>query len=101
MAFDIARPFDFICSKDSETNIFEGGLVNQPELVIYSDCNMVNTPVGVNLACLSETIALALDNADGHYSIGKTLDYNQAYTIFKLAQSHGFSPVTYAQIKKN
>ncbi len=59
---------------------------------------MVNAPVGVNLACLSETIALALDNADGHYSIGKTLDYSQARIILELARTHGFSPVTYAQI---
>ena len=75
VAFDTARPFDFIRSEECVAKVYEGGLVAQPERVRYSDQNMIDAPVGVNLACLSETIVLALDRADGHYSIGKAMSF--------------------------
>jgi predicted amino acid dehydrogenase len=93
IVFDAARPFDFY--RDSQHHIYEGGLVAQPEQVNYSDCNMVGTPLGVNLACLSETIALALDRVETHQSVGKSIDYQSARKILKIAMQHGFEPVQY------
>ncbi|MGH2414145.1 MAG: hypothetical protein ACRDEA_10730, partial [Microcystaceae cyanobacterium] len=38
--FDTARPFDFIRSEYSKTYVFEGGLISQPEAILFGDCNM-------------------------------------------------------------
>ena len=92
IAIDTARPFDFIVPPGSQVEVIEGGLVRQPHAVLYGDCNMVGCPAGINLACLSETIVLALSGASGHFSIGKSIGYGEARMIFNLALAHGFSP---------
>ncbi|WP_445496103.1 aminotransferase class III-fold pyridoxal phosphate-dependent enzyme [Photorhabdus sp. SF281] len=94
IVFDAARPFDFI--RDGNHHVYEGGLVYQPEKVTYSDCNLIDVPAGVNLACLSETIAVALEQVSVHQSIGKSIDYNDALAIRDIARKHGFIPVQYA-----
>lgn len=86
---DVARPSDF---KGSYQNLVEGGIVKQPEAVRYGDCNMVHTDTGYNLACLSETISLALSNANGHYSIGLDVSYKDALAIHYDALKNGFVP---------
>jgi hypothetical protein len=48
-------------------------------------------PPGVNLACLSESIVLALEGAKRHYSLGNRIDYREALAIFDAALKHGFS----------
>ncbi len=78
---DAARPFDFVVDEGFQGELVEGGLVQQPNPCVYGDCNMVGCPVGVNLACLSETIVLALSRAEGHYSIGKSISYHEARNI--------------------
>ncbi len=95
IVFDAARPFDFI--RDGNHQIYEGGLVYQPEKVTYSDCNVIDVPAGVNLACLSETIAVALEGVSVHQSIGKSIDYNDALAIRDIARKHGFIPVQYSR----
>ncbi|WP_434526834.1 aminotransferase class III-fold pyridoxal phosphate-dependent enzyme [Photorhabdus asymbiotica] len=95
VVFDAARPFDFI--RDGNRHIYEGGLVHQPEKVTYSDCNLIDVPAGVNLACLSETIAVALEGVTVHQSIGKSIDYNDALAIRDIARKHGFVPVQYTR----
>jgi acetylornithine/succinyldiaminopimelate/putrescine aminotransferase/predicted amino acid dehydrogenase len=93
IVFDAARPFDFIANNDF--TIYEGGLVTQPNTTYYSDCNMVKSPPGINLACLSETIALALDAAGDRVSLGKSVNYANASSILDIALSQGFTPVRY------
>lgn len=93
LVFDAARPFDFV--NDDDFKIYEGGLVRQPNEVFYSDCNMVKAPAGINLACLSETIALALDNTEEHQSIGKSIDFKKASNILNIAKKQGFKSVNY------
>lgn len=90
---DAARPFDFVVDEGFQGELVEGGLVQQPNPCVYGDCNMVGCPVGVNLACLSETIVLALSRAEGHYSIGKSISYHEARNILSLAEAYGFRPV--------
>jgi acetylornithine/succinyldiaminopimelate/putrescine aminotransferase/predicted amino acid dehydrogenase len=94
IVFDTARPFDFY--RDGLHPIYEGGLVRQPQTLNYSDCNMVGTPPGVNLACLSETIALALERVETHQSLGKNIDYHNAKQVLSIARRHGFEPVQYS-----
>lgn len=88
--FDTARPFDFIPSENNKTYVFEGGLVNQPEAIVFGDCNMIGSPAGINLACLSETIALTMEDVSCSYSIGKQISYQEAKTVFEIATRHGF-----------
>ena len=88
--FDTARPFDFIPSENNKTYVFEGGLISQPEATVFGDCNMIGTPPGVNLACLSETIALTMEDVNRSYSIGKQISYQEAKTVFEIATRHGF-----------
>ena len=90
---DVARPSDLVNS-DGHVRVLEGGLVIQPERVIYGDRNITGTPAGVNLACLSETIALTLEGCSGHYSLGKSIRYHHAVRVQKIAQRHGFYPVS-------
>lgn len=92
--FDVARPFDFVETQNS-SQILEGGLVRQPQATTYTDNNLIGTPEGVNLGCLSETIALALDSAQGRFSIGKSIPYEQARKIYQTARDHGFSAHSY------
>lgn len=93
IVFDAARPFDFVA--DQPFKVFEGGLVRQPNRVMYSDCNMVRATAGVNLACLSETLALALEDVEQHQSLGKTISYHHASQILEIALKHGFQAVEY------
>ena len=99
-AIDVARPFDFISSARSKAQVIEGGLVYQPGFHVYGDNNMTGSPPGVNLACLSETIVLALSRVSGHFSIGKSLDHRQAKDILKLALAHDFHPVLWQESKQ-
>ena len=69
--------------------------MRQPNRVMYSDCNMVRATAGVNLACLSETLALALEDVEQHQSLGKTISYHQASQILDIALKHGFQAVEY------
>jgi len=91
--FDTARPFDVIDTSHSGVRIFEGGLVYQPEPVLFGDCNMIGSPAGLNLACLSETIALTMEGVDRDYSIGRTIPHAEALQVHAIATRHGFSAV--------
>jgi predicted amino acid dehydrogenase len=51
VVFDLARPFDFTAAPDSNIQVFEGGLVNMPETVMWGDTNVAHHPAGINLAC--------------------------------------------------
>lgn len=95
IAIDTARPFDFIVQPGQRVQVLEGGLVIQPEPLRYGDCNMVGLPAGVNLACLSETIALAIEGCEGRFSVGKSIDYAQARYITDIARKQGFRPLGY------
>ena len=91
--FDTARPFDVVDTSDSGVRLFEGGLVYQPERVSFGDCNMIGSPAGLNLACLSETIALTMEGVERDYSIGRTIPYAEALEVRAIAARHGFSAV--------
>jgi hypothetical protein len=89
--FDVARPFDFIRDESGE-NIIEGGLVRLPDSrVNLSDSNIIGCDPGINLACLSETIALSMENVDQSYSLGREIQYEHAKQVLSIAQKHGFN----------
>jgi len=101
IAVDTARPFDFIVKPGQKAQVLEGGLVVQPKALRYGDCNMVGLPPGVNLACLSETIALSMADCEGRFSIGRSIKYSQARDIIDVARNQGFRPLGYPTATKN
>lgn len=92
--FDTARPFDVI-GHGSEAitgvTVYEGGLVDQPGETAFGDCNMIGSRPGVNLACLSETIALAMEGVVRNYSVGPNIPFLEAKAVFGFAAKHGFT----------
>jgi acetylornithine/succinyldiaminopimelate/putrescine aminotransferase/predicted amino acid dehydrogenase len=91
---DVARPLDVLnrVHRRSDLVVFEGGLIKLPTEVRFGEQNVLGCPTGVNLACLSECIVLAMEGATRNYSIGNRIDYAEALSIFEAARRHGFTP---------
>ena len=90
IAFDAARPFDFIIGKNNKPIVIEAGLVEQPFQVRYGDCNMQVEQTGMMLGCFTETIVLAMEGVSKNYSIGKEIPYSEYETIRTMSIKHGF-----------
>lgn len=92
---DSARPLDVLASVRShrpDTLVYEGGVMQLPGPISFGRQNVLGYPRGLNLACLSETITLALEGPVKHYSLGNRIDYDEAVWIFEAASRHGFTP---------
>ena len=91
---DAARPPDLKASVREERPdvlVFEGGVVRFVEPYKFGRANILGFDPSLNLACLSETIALAMSGARRSCSLGNRIAYDQALRIYRLALSHGFS----------
>lgn len=89
---DVARPADVapeVLEQRDDVLLLEGGLVEYPEAVSFGP-NM-GYRKGVNLACLTETILLALDEDYQDYSLGRKLSLDTIQYFRSLADKHGFS----------
>ncbi|HEX3010555.1 MAG TPA: aminotransferase III, partial [Syntrophomonadaceae bacterium] len=87
---DVARPADVapeVYERD-DVLVLEGGLVQYPDTVCFG-ANLGYRD-GVNLACLSETVLLALEGDCRDYSIGSRLTLETIQYLRALAQKHGF-----------
>lgn len=69
--------------------ILEGGLVEFPQPVHFGP-NVLGFRPGVNLACLAETMLLALEGDTSHHSIGQTIPLAEALWLEQVARRHGF-----------
>lgn len=90
---DAARPPDVRVDVDKNRDdvlVYEGGLLKTMENVSFGKDNTVGLPSGTNLACLSETIVLALSGVDKNYSIGLDVPLAEAKYVFDKAIEHGF-----------
>lgn len=90
---DVARPADitmYLANARPDVFVYEGGLVKLPENLSLGTQNLVRCPPGVNLACLSETMVLALAGKDRDYSVGMTTPLEEALEVYQLAKEHGF-----------
>ncbi len=87
---DVARPADVAPSvyKRNDVLILEGGLVQYPDNISFG-ANLGYRD-GVSLACLSETVLLALEGACQDYSIGNKLPLETVHYLRSLALKHGF-----------
>jgi len=88
---DVARPADVapeVIEQRQDVLILEGGLVQLPDNICFGP--NLGYRDGVNLACLSETILLALEGDFKDYSIGNKLSLETVQYLRSLARKHGF-----------
>jgi predicted amino acid dehydrogenase len=91
---DAARPPDLKSSvrKDRpDVLVFEGGVVKFVEPYLFGRANILGFDQTLNLACLSETVTLAMSGVKQSYSLGNRISYEQAQRVYRLALSHGFA----------
>jgi len=89
---DVARPADVapeVYHQRNDVLVLEGGLVQYPDDICFG-ANLGYRD-GVNLACLSETVLLALEGICRDYSIGNVLPLDTIQYLRGLAHKHGFS----------
>lgn len=92
---DVSRPLDMLHQlreHRSDVWAYEGGVVRLPEEIAFGRQNVLGYPKGLNLACLSETITLAMEGAHRHHSLGSRIEIDEARRIAVAAQAHGFEP---------
>jgi acetylornithine/succinyldiaminopimelate/putrescine aminotransferase/predicted amino acid dehydrogenase len=90
---DVAKPADVarsVLARRDDVLVFDGGLVRYPQPIAFGQ-NM-GYPAGVNLACLTETIVLALEGVrEGRFGVGLASDLvDEVPRIREAARRHGF-----------
>lgn len=88
---DVARPADVapeVYKQRDDVLILEGGLVQYPEPIAFGP--NLGYRDGVNLACLSETVLLALEGDFRDCSIGSKLSLETLEYMRMLGKKHGF-----------
>jgi predicted amino acid dehydrogenase len=88
----VARPADVAPECYEERNdvlILEGGLVQYPDTISFGP--NLGYRDGVNVACLSETILLALEGDYNDYSIGSKMPLETIEYMRWLGAKHGFT----------
>jgi len=88
---DVARPADVsraVLESRRDVLVIEGGLVSYPDKICFGQ-NIGYEP-GVNLACLSETMLLALEGDYRDFSIGTKISVEEVRYLKELAAKHGF-----------
>jgi acetylornithine/succinyldiaminopimelate/putrescine aminotransferase/predicted amino acid dehydrogenase len=90
---DVARPLDVLAGlkgKRRDVFVYEGGVMKLPENLSFGAQNVLGYPRGYNLACLSETMVLAMEGTQRSHSLGSQIDYDEALSIHDKARCHGF-----------
>lgn len=88
---DVALPHD-VCREVAELRddvlVIEGGLVEVPGDVNFNF--NFGYPPTVALACMSETMILALEQRYENFSLGRRIEADRIVEITELAKNHGF-----------
>jgi acetylornithine/succinyldiaminopimelate/putrescine aminotransferase/predicted amino acid dehydrogenase len=69
--------------------VVEGGLVELPQPIHFGP-NVQGFQPGINLACLAETMLLAVEGNPTDHGIGQTSPLEEALRVAALADRHGF-----------
>jgi len=73
--------------------VIDGGRVALPDPTIrFGVGNLQNLPAGVTLACLAETILMALEGDQRDHGIGDVIDVAEVDQVMARAERHGFRP---------
>ncbi len=89
---DVARPRDVserVSKERKDVLVIDGGVVAVPGN-LEMDFNL-GLPKGIVLACMAETMILALEERYEPFTIGKEITVEQVEEIKALAEKHGFS----------
>jgi predicted amino acid dehydrogenase len=71
--------------------VFDGGLVSWPDPAARVGAgNLLGLPDGVQLACLSETVLLALAGDHADHGIGDDVPVSEVDYVMGLAERYGF-----------
>jgi predicted amino acid dehydrogenase len=96
---DVARPFDTPAAmrRREDIVVIDGGLVALPGTPRSIGAgNVQGQPPGIALACLAETILLALAGTARDHGVGEDLDVTEVDAMLALAQHHGFALADHA-----
>jgi len=88
---DVARPRDVasqVAEKRKDVLVIEGGLVKIPGN-IETNLN-IGYPADVTLACMAETMILALEGKFESFTLGREITVEQVDEIKQLGEKHGF-----------
>lgn len=88
---DVARPRDVsarVAQVRDDVLVIEGGLVEMPGEVDFG--LDFGYPPGIGLACMAETMMLALEGRFEDYTVGRELTLEQVEETGRLAKKHGF-----------
>lgn len=91
---DVARPADVSPEVRGRRDVIvlDGGLVALPDPSLrFGAGNLQGLPSGIQLACLSETILLALSGQARDVGVGDEIALSDAEWIAGLAAEHGFT----------
>ncbi|NCO66045.1 MAG: hypothetical protein AUK32_07385 [Candidatus Aquicultor secundus] len=88
---DVARPRDvaeLVVKRRKDVLVIDGGIVKVPGQVdIHA---LTGLPKGTALACMAETMMLALEGKYESYSIGKDISLDKVNETLAFAKKHGF-----------
>jgi predicted amino acid dehydrogenase len=95
---DVARPRDVSAAVSKERDdvlVIEGGVVKVPGKMFAKKWEQEEEfkfgfPTGTAYACMSETMALALEGRYESFTLGKEVSVTQVDEIFALCNRHGF-----------
>lgn len=88
---DVARPRDVskkVAEQRDDVLVIEGGMVEVPGNVNFNF--NFGYPPKLALACMAETMILALEGRFENYTLGRDLTLEQVEEIGRLARKHGF-----------
>lgn len=91
---DVARPPDVAPDVRARRDVvvLDGGLVSLPDPSLrFGLGNLQGLPTGVQLACLCETIVLALAGVERDVGVGDEIALADAQWVAQLAAQHGFA----------
>lgn len=92
VVIDAARPPNVSATATARPDVLvvDGGLVEFPQPIHFGP-NVLGFRPGVNLACLAETVVLALEGETADHSIGQTISLAEVAWIEEAAERHGFT----------
>ena len=98
---DVSRPRSIsrqVAESRSDVLVIEGGLIEIPGQINFNF--NFGYPPGLALACMAETILLALEQRWENYTIGRDLTIEQVEEIGRIAAKHGFKIAGFRSFEK-